>query len=153
VVREGGEPLEMEETVRRTPGVSLKEVFLRAVERLPEEDGRGEVVAEALGYLQQGFDSHYAAATGATDDDILVGDNAYAWAVETIAHLDEPRFVAVASRMIRDGAGRIAEGGGVTLELWTPHLAGLLDVISGEGQEKSEARIREASRGAWARDG
>ena len=153
MVREGGEPLEMKETVRRTPGVSLKEVFLRAVERLPEEDGRGEVVAEALGYLQQGFDSHYATADGATDEDILVGDNAYAWAVETIAHLDEPRFVAVASRMIRDGAGRIAEGGGVTLELWTPHLAGLLDVISGEGQEKSEARIREASRGAWARDG
>jgi hypothetical protein len=153
VVREGGEPLEMEEQVRRTPGVSLKEVFLRAVDRLPEEDGRGEVVAEALGYLQQGFDSHYAAANGATDDDILVGDNAYAWAVETIAHLDEPRFVAVASRMIRDGAGRIAEGREVTLELWTPHLAGLLDVISGEGQEKSEARIREAAKGAWARDG
>jgi hypothetical protein len=153
VVREGGEPLEMEETARRTPGVSLKEVFLRAVDRLPGEGGRGEVVAEALGYLQQGFDSHYAAASGATDDDILVGDNAYAWAVETIAHLDEPRFVAVASRMIRDGAGRIAEGGEVTLELWTPHLAGLLDVISGEGQEKSEARIREAARGARARDG
>jgi hypothetical protein len=143
----------MEETVRRTPGVSLKEIFLRAVAGFPEEDGRGEVVAEALGYLQRGFDSHYAAMDGATDEDILVGDNAYAWAVETIAHLDEPRFVAVASRMIRDGAGRIAEGGEVTLELWTPHLAGLLDVISGEGQEKSEARIREAAGEVRSRSG
>jgi hypothetical protein len=134
----------MRETVRRTPGVSLEEVFLRAVDGLPEDDGRGEVVAEALGYLQRGFDSHYAAH--ATDEDILVGDNAYAWAVETIAHLDEPRFVAVASRMIRDGAGRIAEGKEVTLELWTPHLAGLLHVISGESQEESEARIRAAAR-------
>ena len=125
--------------------MSLEEVFLRAAAGLPGDDGRGGVVAEALGHLQRGFDSHYAATDGATDDDILVGDNAYAWAVETIAHLDEPRFVAVASRMIRDGAGRIAEGGEVTLELWTPHLAGLLDVISGEGQEKSEARIREAA--------
>jgi hypothetical protein len=153
VVREDGEQLEVEEAVRRTPGVSLKEVFLRAVDGLPGEDGRGGVVAEALGYLQQGFDSHYATADGATDEDILVGDNAYAWAVETIAHLDEPRFVAVASRMIRDGAGRIAEGGEVTLELWTPHLAGLLDVISGEGQEKSEARIREAAGEVRSRGG
>jgi hypothetical protein len=134
----------MEETVRRTPGVSLKEIFLRAVDGLPKEDGRGEVVAEALDFLQRGFDSHYAAANGATDEDILVGDNAYAWAVETIALLDEPRFVTVASRMIRDGAGRIAAGGGVTLELWTPHLAGLLNIISGEGPERSEARIRDA---------
>ena len=63
--------------------------------------------AEALSYLQSGFDAHYAEG-GATDDDVLVGDNAYALAVETIARLDEPRFVAVASRMIRDGAGRIA---------------------------------------------
>jgi hypothetical protein len=47
--------------------------------------------------------------------------------------------------MIRDGAGRIAAGERVTLKLWTPHLAGLLDVISGEGQERSEARIREAA--------
>ena len=102
------------------------------------------VVAEALGYLQRGFDAHYAGG-GAGDDDILVGDNAYALAVETIARLDEPRFVAVASRMIRDGAGRIAEGGAVTVEMWTPHLAGLLDIISGEGAERSEARIREAA--------
>ena len=65
--------------------------------------------------------------------------------METIACLDEPMFVAVASRMIRDGVGRIAAGERVTLELWTPHLAGLLDVISGEGQERSEARIREAA--------
>jgi hypothetical protein len=140
----------MEETGRRTPGVSLRDVFLKAVAGLPEDEGRGELVAEALDYLQRGFDSHYAAAGGATDDDILVGDNAYAWAVETIAHLDEPRFVAVASRMIQDGAGRIAAGEDVTLELWTPHLAGLLDVISGEGPERSEARIREAVR---SRDG
>jgi hypothetical protein len=130
----------MEETARRTPEASLKDVFSRAAAGL--DDRRAEVVAEALDCLQRGFDSHYA--TLATDDDILVGDNAYAQAVETIARLDEPGFVAVASRMIRDGAGRIAAGGGVTLELWTPHLAGLLDIISGEGPERSEARIREA---------
>jgi hypothetical protein len=153
VVREDGTArLEMEETVRRTPGVSLKDVFLRAVAGLAEDDGRGEVVAEALDYLQRGFDSHYA-RNDAADDDILVGDNAYAWAVETIARLDEPRFVAVASRMIRDGAGRIAEGKDVTLELWTPHLAGLLDIISKEGQQNSEARIKEAARETWGRDG
>jgi len=152
VVREDGARLEMEETVRRTPGISLKEVFLRAVAGLPEDDGQGEVVAEALDYLQRGFDSHYA-SNDAVDNDILVGDNAYAWAVETIARLDEPRFVAVASRMIRDGAGRIAEGKDVTLELWTPHLAGLLDIISGEGQQKSEARIRRAARETRVRDG
>jgi hypothetical protein len=131
--------------VRRTPEASLKEIFLQAASWLPEDEGRGEVVAEALDYLQRGFDSHYAAANGTSDDDILVGDNAYAWAVETIAHLDEPRFVAVASRMIQDGAGRIAAGEDVTLELWTPHLARLLDIISGEGLERSEARIRESS--------
>jgi hypothetical protein len=139
----------MEETVRRTPEVSLKNVFSRAAAGL--DDGRAEVVAEALDWLQRGFDSHYAA--GATDDDILVGDNAYAQAVETIARLDEPRFVGVASRMIRDGAGLIAAGEGVTLELWTPHLAGLLDIISGEGQERSEARIREAAEKVRRRDG
>jgi hypothetical protein len=133
----------MEETVRRTPGISLKEVFLRAAAGFAEDDGRAEVVAEALEYLQRGFDSHYAG--GATDDDVLVGDNAYAQAVETIARLDEPRFVAVASRMIRDGAGRIAAGEEVALDLWTPHLAGLLDIISGEGAQRSEARIREAA--------
>ncbi len=139
----------MEETVRRTPEVSLKEVFSRAAAGL--DDGRAEVVAEALDWLQGGFDSHYAA--GATDDDLLVGDNAYAQAVETIARLDEPRFVGVASRMIRDGAGLIAAGKGVTPELWTPHLAGLLDIISGEGQERSEARIRGAAEKVRRRDG
>jgi hypothetical protein len=135
----------VEVTVRRTPEVSLRKVFLLASLGLAGEDDRAGVVAEALDYLQRGFENHYAADEGATDEEILVGDNAYAWAVETIAMLDEPRFVAVASRMIRDGAGRIAEGEGVTLELWIPHLAGLLDVISGEGQERSEARIREAA--------
>jgi hypothetical protein len=134
----------MEEIVRRTPEASLKQTFLRAVAGLPEEDLRGQVVAEALGYLQQGFHAHYAEG-GPTDDDILVGDNAYALSVETIARLDEPRFVAVASRMIRDGAGRIAAGDEVTLETWTPHLAGLLDVISGEGAQRSEERIRRAA--------
>ena len=134
----------MEETTRRTPEVSLKETFLRAVAGLPEEDPRGRVVAEALDYLQQGFDAHYA-SDRVTDDDILVGDNAYALSVETIARLDEPRFVAVASRMIRDGAGRIAAGDRVSLETWTPHLAGLLDVISGEGTRRSEERIRRAA--------
>jgi hypothetical protein len=142
----------MEKTVRRTPDVSLKEVFLKAAAGLPGEDVQGAVVADALDFLQRGFDSHYA-ANDATDDDILVGDNAYAWAVETIAHLDEPRFVAVASRMIRDGAGRIAAGEGVTLELWTPHLAGLLDIISGQGPERSEARLREAAGEVWSQDG
>ena len=143
----------MEGTVRRTPDVSLKEVFLAAAAELPGQDVRAEVVAEALDYLQRGFENHYAAAGGATDEEILIGDNDYAWAVETIALLDEPRFVAVASRMIRDGAGRIAAGGSVTLELWTPHLAGLLDIISGEGQDRSEERIREAAREARGRDG
>ena len=150
MVREAGKILEMEETVRRTPEVSLKDVFLRAAAGL--DDGRAEVVAEALDWLQRGFDAHYAA--GATDDDtLLVGDSAYAQAVETIARLDEPRFVGVASRMIRDGAGLIAAGKGVTLEQWTPHLAGLLDIISGEGLERSEARIREAAEKVWRRDG
>jgi hypothetical protein len=143
----------VERTVRRTPDVSLREVFLVAASDLDGEDDRARIVAEALDYLQRGFENHYAARDGATDEEILVGDNAYAWAVETIALLDEPRFVAVASRMIRDGAGRIAESGGVTLELWTPHLAGLLDVISGEGQERSEARIREATGEVRARNG
>ena len=143
----------MERTVRRTPDVSLREVFLVAASGLDGEDDRARVVAEALDYLQRGFENHYAARDGATDEEILVGDNAYAWAVETIALLDEPRFVAVASRMIRDGAGRIAEDKGVTLELWTPHLAGLLDVISGEGRERSEARIREATGEVRARNG
>ena len=129
---------------RRTPELSLRETFLRAAAGLPGEDERAAVVGEALDYLQRGFDAHYAGG-GASDDDVLVGDNAYALAVETIARLDEPRFVAVASRMIRDGAGRIAEGGTVTIEMWTPHLSGLLDVISEEGTEKSEARIREAA--------
>ena len=140
-------------TTPRTPEVSLKVVFLRAAAGLPEDDGQAQVVAEALDFLQRGFDSHYAATNGATDDDILVGDNAYAQAVETIAHLDEPRFVAVASRMIRDGAGRIAAGEEVTLELWTPHLAGLLDIISGEGPQRSEARIQQAAREIESRDG
>ena len=134
----------MGETTRRTPDLSLKDTFLVATANLPGEDERAPVVGEALEYLQRGFDAHYAGG-GAGDDDILVGDNAYALAVETIARLDEPRFVAVASRMIRDGAGRIAEGGAVTVEMWTPHLAGLLDIISQEGAERSEARIRKAA--------
>jgi hypothetical protein len=133
----------VEQTAGRTPELSLEDTFLRAVAGLSENDARTGVVAEALGYLQQGFDAHYA-GSGATDDDVLVGDNAYALAVETIARLDEPRFVSVASRMIRDGAGRIAAGGAVSLQTWTPHLAGLLDIISEEGEERSEARIREA---------
>jgi hypothetical protein len=133
----------VEQTAGRTPELSLEDTFLGAVAGLSENDARTGVVAEALGYLQQGFDAHYA-GSGATDDDVLVGDNAYALAVETIARLDEPRFVSVASRMIRDGAGRIAAGGAVSLQTWTPHLAGLLDIISEEGEERSEARIREA---------
>ena len=132
------------ETVRRTPEASLKKIFLRAVGGLPDPGGRqGEIVAEALGYLQEGFGAHYARGA-ATDDAMLVGDHAYAWAVETIARLDEPRFVGVASRMIRDGAGEISRGGAVTLSLWTPHLAQLLDIISGEGEELSKERIEAA---------
>jgi len=134
------------ETARRTPEVSLKEVFLNAVEGLPRsgvEDQRGEVVAEALDYLQEGFGAHYAVGV-ATDDAILVGDYAYALAVETIARLDEPRFVGVASRMIRDGAGEISHGGAVSVSLWTPHLAQLLGIISGEDENRSEKRIRNA---------
>ena len=134
----------MEETSHRTPDLLLRDTFLKAAAGLPGEDERAAVVGEALDYLQRGFDAHYAGG-GAGDDNILVGDNAYALAVETIAHLDEPRFVAVASRMIRDGAGRIAGGGAVTVETWTPHLAGLLDIISEEGAERSEARIRKAA--------
>jgi hypothetical protein len=130
--------------VRRTPGVSLREVFSRAVQGLPgPEDHRGEVVAEALGYLQEGFGAHYATGA-ATDEAILVGDHAYAWAVETIARLDEPRFVGVASRMIRDGAGEISRGGSVSEEFWVSHLAQLLGIISGEDEERSEKRIRVA---------
>ena len=133
----------MEETARRPPEMSLKETFLKAAAGVPEEDPRGRVVAEALGYLQEGFGAHYAEGP-ATDDEILVGDYAYARAVETIATLDEPRFVGVASRMIRDGAGEISRGNTVSLALWTPHLAQLLDIISGEGEERSEVRVRRA---------
>lgn len=134
------------ETARRTPDVSLKEVFLNAVGGLPGPGGqdlRGEVVAEALGYLQEGFGAHYATGV-ATDDAILVGDYAYALAVETIARLDEPRFVGVASRMIRDGAGEISRGGTVSISLWAPHLAQLLGIISGEDENRSERRIQTA---------
>ena len=143
-MRQSGARSEVEIT-RRTPEVSLREVFLRAAGSLPDKDHRGEVVAEALGYLQEGFEVHYATRT-ATDEAILVGDNAYAWAVETIARLDEPRFVVVASRMIQDGTGEILRGNAVSLELWTPHLAQLLSIISGEDEERSEARIRDAIR-------
>lgn len=130
---------------RRTPTRSLEEIFRKAVSALDDEEGQGEVVAESLGYLQQGFDAHYAEnGAGATDDDILVGDNAYSWAVETIARLDEPRFVAVASRMIRDGAGEISTGEDVRLDLWIPHLSDLLQIISGEDSETTESRIRQA---------
>ncbi len=131
------------ETKRRTPEVSLREVFLRASQGLPGAAGRdyrGAVVAEALGHLQEGFGAHYASRT-TSDDAILVGDHAYALAVETIARLDEPRFVGVASRMIRDGAGEIARGGVASISLWTPHLAQLLGTISGEDEGRSEERI------------
>ena len=140
------------ERTGRTPELSLEGTFLLAVAGLPGEDVRAGIVAEALGYLQQGFDAHYA-GVGATDDDILDGDNSYALAVETIARLDEPRFVAVASRMIRDGAGLIAAGGAVSLKTWTPHLAGLLDIISQEGEEMSQARIEEAAEELRGRSG
>ena len=142
----------MEERTSRTPEISLEDTFLIATAGIHEEDVRAAVVAEALGHLQQGFDAHYA-GSGVTDDDILVGDNSYALAVETIARLDEPRFVTVASRMIRDGAGLIAGGGAVSLKTWTPHLAGLLDIISDEGEERSKARIEEAAEELRRRSG
>jgi hypothetical protein len=66
----------VEETVRRTPGTSLREVFLVAAARLRGEDDRAEVVADALDYLQRGFENHYAVRDGATDEEVLVGDNA-----------------------------------------------------------------------------
>ena len=137
----------MEETARRTPGFSLEEAFLGAAASQGYEDGRPGVVAVALGHLQRGFDAHYAGGPdGVPDDGVLVGDESYALSVETIARLDEPRFVAVAARMIRDGAGHIASGEAVTAETWTPHLAELLDVISGEGVERSEERGRPSLR-------
>src|SRR5918998_5302120 len=138
----------MVEAIRRTSEVSLKEVFLSAARGLTGTSGRdqrGEVVAEALGYLQEGFGMHYATGA-ATDDAILVGDYAYALAVETIARLDEPRFVGVASRMIRDGAGEMSRGGTVSISMWTPHLAQLLGIISGEDEECSKERIEAATR-------
>jgi hypothetical protein len=135
----------MEASGARTPQSSLSEVFLKAASGVPDEDGLSEVVAESLGYLQQGFDAHYAVPEEATDDDILVGDNAYAWAVETIARLDKPEFVAVAGQMIRDGAGEIASGNDVSLDLWIPHLAKLLRIISGEDDETSRDRIIRAA--------
>ncbi len=129
------------------PEASLKEVFLEAASAFPGEKERAEVVGEALFFLQRGFDAHYGSfeREAASNDDILVGDNDYAWAVETIARLDEPRFVAVASRMIRDGSGRISSGDSVSVESWTPHLSQLLDIVSGEGEEPSEKRIRRAA--------
>ena len=137
----------MDPATRRTPEISLERVFLLAVSHLPEDDGRGVIVAEALRYLQEGFDAHYAPESGETTDvAVLEGDNSYAWAVETIARLDEPEFVAVASRMIRDGAGAVSSGENVTLKLWTPHLADLLGIISGEPADASGERIRKAAR-------
>lgn len=137
----------MDPVTRRTPEISLERVFLRAVAALPDDNGRGAVVAEALRHLQQGFDAHYASTfEEATDVEILEGDNSYALAVETIAKLEEPEFVAVASRMIRDGAGTVSAGENVTLELWTPHLADLLRIISTESPAASEERVREAAR-------
>ena len=134
----------METADARTPKTSLQDVFLRASSGVRDEEGLGEVVAESLSYLQQGFDAHYESESGAANDSILVGDNAYAWAVETIARLDEPEFVAVAAQMIRDGAGEISSGKDVSLGLWIPHLAKLLQIISGEEYETSRERILRA---------
>lgn len=136
----------------RTPQLPIREVFRLAAESAAGDRGRSEVVAESLGYLQRGFDAHYAAST-AEDEQILIGDGSYAWAIETIARLDEPEFVAVASRLIRDGAGRISSGGPVDFGLWLPHLAGLLDIVTGEGQETSEGRILKAAADLEPRDG
>lgn len=131
----------MSEVRRRTPQLALREVFLRAA---PDpKDSRAQVVGEALEYLQQGFDAHYP--TGgeglATDDSILVGDNAYAGAVETVATLNEPALVSVAARMIQAGSTEIAAGRDVRIEVWVPHLAGLLEIITEEGFERSGERV------------
>ena len=134
----------METVNARTPQTSLQDVFLQAVSEVPDEEGYGEVVAESLSYLQRGFDAHYESENGAANDSILVGDNAYAWAVETIARLDEPEFVAVAAQMIRDGAGEISSGKHVSLDLWVPHLAKLLQIISSEDDETSKGRVLRA---------
>jgi hypothetical protein len=137
----------MTEAARRTPEVPLDDVFLAAASGLERDDSRAGVVAEALAYLQQGFDAHYGGEPEEpTDDGVLEGDNAYALSVQTIARLDEPRFVEVAGRMIRDGAGRISAGDAVTAATWTPHLAELLEIISEEGFGRSEARVMAAVR-------
>lgn len=130
----------------RTPRTQIREVFRLAAGEAGGDPERSQVVAESLGYLQRGFDAHYGAEIS-EDEQILLGDGYYAWAIDTIARLDEPDFVAVASRLIRDGAGRISSGGSVDFGLWTPHLAGLLNILTGEGREASEARIRRASEG------
>ena len=134
----------MEQTFRRTPETSIQEIFLRAAEGLPEKDARAAVVAESLSYLQKGFDAHYR-TVHAEDEDVLLGDSSYAWAIETIARLDEPAFVAVASRIIRDGTGQVSLGEAVTLESWMPHLAGLLQIISGEDEDNSKGRVYAAA--------
>lgn len=85
-----------------------------------------------LGYLQQGFDAHYArSGLVATSDDMLVGDNAYSRSVE--------------SRMIRDSIGEISGGKDLRLELRVPYLADLLRKISGKDTETSQNRIRQAA--------
>ena len=133
----------VEQTSRRTPEASIQAIFLQAAEGLPEKDTRAGVVAESLGFLQKGFDAHYQAGN-AEDEDILLGDSSYAWAIETIARLDEPAFVAVASRIIRDGTGQVSLGRAVALESWIPHLAGLLQIISGEDVGSSKDRVHTA---------
>jgi hypothetical protein len=134
----------LEGAVSRTPQVSIGEVFLRAAGRLPGgADYRSRVVAESLEYLQEGFDAHHDSLE-VGDEEVLLGDNSYALAIETIAKLDEPAFVGVASRIIRDGAGHVVEDGMVSIEAWVPHLAGLLGIIFGEDRASSEIRIREA---------
>jgi hypothetical protein len=46
--------------------------------------------------------------------------------------------------MIRDGAGEISRGGIVSITLWTPQLAQLLGIISGEDGERSKKRVEDA---------
>ena len=140
------------EATSRTPLVPIREVFRLAAEGASGDRKRSEAVAEALGYLQRGFDAHYAAEV-AGDEQILLGDGSYAWAIDTIARLDEPEFVAVASRLIRDGAGRISAGGVVGFGHWMPHLTGLLDILTGEGREASGERILEAAESLEPHDG
>ena len=66
-----------------------------------------------------------------------------AW-IELAVHGAVAIMCAVAGRMIRDGTGEILRVNAVSTELWIPHLAQLLSIISGEDEGRSEALISAA---------